>query len=126
MGAAVPLSGGGAAGPHLAQYGLGGDLPPYKWDFDPSSRLATIDMGRKMGGEGDVPLLTGSPSNTSPGPRLTSVPSGVLIQPFGHNRHGPKIGGYAPLRGAGSPSNTMLPGPTSTCLPRGTLIHPAI
>jgi len=39
----------------------------------------------------------GSPSNTMwQGPRPTSVPSGILtIQSFGHNRHGPKIGGCA-------------------------------
>ena len=49
-------------------------------------RLATIDMGRKVGVEGFcVPFRgggAGSPSNTmSPGPRSTSVPSGVLIHP---------------------------------------------
>jgi len=34
----------------------------------------------------------GTPSSTMwPGPRSTSVPSGVFIHP-GHNRHGPKIG----------------------------------
>ena len=39
----------------------------------------------------------GLPSNTmSPGPRSTSIPSGILIHPtFGHNRHGPKSGGAA-------------------------------
>ena len=47
-------------------------------------RLATISMGQKVGG-----LLcsfpwgrAGSPSNTMwPGPRPTSVPSGILIHP---------------------------------------------
>jgi len=47
-------------------------------------RLATIDIGRKVGGAA-VPLSVGearSPSNTmSPGPRPTSVPSGILIHP---------------------------------------------
>jgi len=48
-------------------------------------RLATIDMGRKLG-EGSVPLLEGggaeSPSNTMwPGPSPTSVPSFILIHP---------------------------------------------
>jgi len=49
----------------------------------------------------------GSPSNTkSPGPRPLSVPSG--IQSFGHDGHGPKIGGLCPfLEAAGSPSNIM-------------------
>ena len=53
-----------------------------KWHPDPCSRLATIDMGRKIG-EGAVLLWVGgarSPSNTmSLGPRPTSVPSGILI-----------------------------------------------
>ena len=54
--------------PHVAQCGLGRDLPPYqlgmevglgpghivplgitKWHLDASSRLATIEMGRKLG-----------------------------------------------------------------------------
>jgi len=40
----------GALGPHLTQCGL--DRGPYlraKFHLDPCSRLATIDMGRKMG-----------------------------------------------------------------------------
>jgi len=53
-----------------------------KWRLHPSTRLATIDMNRKLGA---VPLLgrgTATPSNTtSPGPRFTSVPSGILIHP---------------------------------------------
>ena len=51
---------------------------------DRSRRLVTMDMGRKLGrglrllfGEG-----AGSPSSTmSPGPRSTSIPSGILIPP---------------------------------------------
>jgi len=40
-------------------------------------RLATIDMGRKVGG---CALSVGELGNTmSPGPRLTSVPSGILF-----------------------------------------------
>jgi len=46
-------------------------------------RLATIDMGRKVGAA--VPHSVGkvgSPSNTmSPGSRPTSIPSGILIHP---------------------------------------------
>jgi len=51
------------------------------------------------------------------------------IQPFGHNRHGPKSGGsYAPFGrgGAGSPSNTMWLGPRPTSIPSGILIHPTV
>jgi len=73
----------GGLGPHVTQCQLGRGLPLTKWHLDPSSRLATIDMGRKLGaavyfwGEG-----AGSPSNTMwPGPRPTSVLSGILIPP---------------------------------------------
>jgi len=53
------------------------------------------------------------------------------IQPFGHNRHGPKIGGGQlcwPFLcgGDGSPSNTMCPGLRPISEPNGILIHPAI
>ena len=51
------------------------------------------------------------------------------MQPFGHNRHGPKIGeGSAPFLGgeAGSPSNTMWPGPSPTCIQNFILIHPTV
>ena len=49
------------------------------------------------------------------------------MQPFGRNRYGPKIGGYAPLgRGAGSPPNTMWPGPRPTCMPSFILIRPTM
>ena len=73
--------------------------------------LATIDMAENWRA---VPFLRGR------GPHLTQcgLGRGLLscqvasssIQPFGHDRHGPKIcpfwGG-----GAGSPSSTMWPGP---------------
>jgi len=54
-----------------------------KCHFDPSSRLATTYIGRKLGG-------------------------------------------YAPLEGAESPSNTMSPGPRPTALTSGNLIHPGV
>ena len=54
-----------------------------KWHLGPSSHLATIDMGLKLGGS--VPFLgrgAGSPSSTMwPGPRPTCVPSFILIHP---------------------------------------------
>ena len=74
-------------------------------------RLATIDMGRKLGGLcsfcGSCTHLTqcGLCQNLA----LYQVAS-WSIQPFGHNKHGPKIcGGSAPFlgRGAGSLSNTV-------------------
>ena len=47
-------------------------------------------------------------------------------RPFGHNRHGPKIGGCAPFGGAGSPCNTMWLGPRPTFMPSFILIHTAV
>ena len=92
--------------------------------------MATVDMGQK---EGRLLCLSGgagSPSNTvwpGRGLLLYQVTSSS-IQPFGHNGHGPKIGGCARLGevGAGFPSNTMLPGPRSTSIPCGILMHPAV
>ena len=61
-------------------------VPAYlqtKFHLDPSSRLATTDMGQKNGAS--VPLFqgsAGSPSNTMwPGPRPISMPSFILIHP---------------------------------------------
>ena len=78
-------------GPHLTQSGLGHT----QWQLDPSSRLATIDMGRKVGA---LPLFRGEL-----GPHLTQCRLGrglphyqvasLSIQPFGQYRYPPKIGG---------------------------------
>jgi len=66
--------------PHLTQC-----LRQYQ--VDPSSRLATTDMGRKLGAA--VPLLgeAGSPCNIMlPGPSPTQVQSRILsMQPFDDN-----------------------------------------
>ena len=72
----------GEMGLRLTQCGMG-RVVHTKWRLHPYSRLATIDMKRKLGA---VPLLGGeaaaTPSNTtSPGPRFTYVPSGILIHP---------------------------------------------
>jgi len=90
-GAAVLLSV-GETGPHLTQCRLSRGLPPYQMalpfgtdrpHLDPFRHLATTDMGCKLGactffGGGEA----GSPTNTMwPGPRPTSVPSGILIHP---------------------------------------------
>ena len=50
------------------------------------------------------------------------------MQPLGHNRKGPKIGGLCPFRGgeAGSPSDTKSPGLRPTSIPSGILMHPAV
>ena len=91
--------------------------------------LATTDISKKLGA---VPLW-----GDELGPHATQcglgrglppyqVASGS-IQPFGNNRHGPKIGGCAPLgEGTGSPSNTMWPGLRPTRMPSFILIRPTI
>jgi len=124
----VPIENNGlmGLGPSCVQCRLGRGLPPFKWHLDPTSRLASKDMRRKLGA---VPLSgAGSPANTMwHGSRPTSVASGILIHlyPFCHSRHGPKRGQccYAPLGGAASPSNTMWPGPRPTSVASDILIH---
>jgi len=68
-------------------------------------RLASIDMGRKLGAVSLWWRGAGSPFNTMwPGSR--PIPpyqvASWSIQPFGHNRHGPKFGRTMPLCGRGS------------------------
>jgi len=50
------------------------------------------------------------------------------IQPFGHNRHGPKMGRCRAVFGGGElgPHLTTSPGPKPTSAPSGILIHPAL
>jgi len=83
-GAAVPLSVGGKLDPHLTQYRWAEAYLHTKWHLDPSNHLATTDVDRKVG-DCCMPLsMRGSwaPSNAMwPGPRPTSVPSGILIRP---------------------------------------------
>ena len=73
-------------------------------------------MGRKFGGFPPLWRGAGYPSNTkSPGPKPTSIPSGMWIRPCSHvatTDMGRKLGAV-PLWGGGpgSPSNTMWPGP---------------
>jgi len=87
-------------------------------------------MGRNV--RGAVPLLgeAGSPSNTmSPGPRSTSLPSGILIHPviWPRQTRAENEWGYAPLaRGRGGPlSNTMWQGPRPSSIASDILIHSA-
>jgi len=87
-----------------------------KWHLDSSNRLTTIDMGGKLGA---VPFLgvrgAVSPSSTMwPGPRPTSIPSGILIHPaILRQQIWAENWAAVPLWGgvAGSPSNTIWPGP---------------
>ena len=110
---ALPLLGRGAGSPSNTM--SLGSLQAYlhtKWHLDPSSRLSRIDIGRKLGAV--PPFWKGEL-----GPHLAQCCMGRglptyqvaswSIQPFGQNRHVPKIGGSVPLLGggAGSPSTTM-------------------
>jgi len=91
------------------------------------NRLDTTDIGRKVGGcfahfRGGAAF---PPNTTSPRPRPTSVPSGILIHPavwpqqtWAENR------GLCRFGGAGSPSNTVSPWPRPTSLPSGMVIQP--
>ena len=121
----MPLSRGelGRHSGHLTQCGGAEVYLRTKWHLDPSSRLASIDMGRKVGG--CCASFYGELNS-----RLTQcgLGRGLLpyhvasssTQPFGHNRHldpsspsaatdmGQKLGAVPLWKGAGSPSNTML------------------
>ena len=81
---AVPFRGRGARSPIPIKHNVAW-AEAYlhiKWHLDPSSRLATIDMGRKVGAAVPLSGAAESPSNTMwPGPRPTSMPSGILIHP---------------------------------------------
>jgi len=72
---------------------------PTKWHHDPSSHLATTNMGRKLKA---VPLWGGELDSHLAQCRLGwGLPPYQVeswsIQPFRHNRYGPKIGGLPPL-----------------------------
>jgi len=91
--------------------------------------VATIDMSQKGGGTA-VPLSwrAGTPTK---GLTQCGLGRGLLlyqvasssIQPFGHNRHEPKMGDVPHLWGAATPSNTTSPEPTFTSVPSDMLIH---
>jgi len=92
-------------------------------------RLATIDMGRKVGAAVPLSVGAGSPSNTvSPGPRPASIPSGILIHPTVLPQHmGRKLGDCAPSLGRGLGLHlTMWHGPRPSSVPSGILIHPTV
>jgi len=135
---APPPFWGGEPGPHLAQLGLGRELPPCQVassSIQPSRRNRRGQQLRApphFGGGSTMRRGAGSPSNRmSLGLRPTSLPSGILINPaiwpqqiWAQNWGG----GSAPFwrRGAGSPSNTMWPGQRPTCMSSFMLIHPAV
>jgi len=104
-----------------------------KWHLDASCRLATIKMGRKFGGSapfwGEELGSQLAQSGLDQGPPPCQVTSGP-IQPFGYNKHRPKIGDGAPPHfwkggGAGFPSNTNSLELRPTSISSGILMHPA-
>jgi len=102
-----------------------------KCHLDPSSRLATIDIGRKLGSGAPPPFWgggMGSPPNIkSPEPRPISIPSGIFIHPaiWPQQIWAENWGLCPPFWGgeAGSLSNTVWPGPRPTCVPSFILIR---
>jgi len=96
---AVPPPFRGGSWDHLTQCGLGRGLRLYQvasWSIQPFcyNRHGPTHNWR---GVSWVPKYG---STMWPGPRTTSVPSGIWSnQPFGHNRHGSKIGGLCPFGG---------------------------
>jgi len=120
--AAVSLFRRGKLGSHLTQYGLGRDIPSYQ--VAPRS-IQPFDHNRH--GPKSVwgwCLFLGERSShltqcrLGRGPRPTSVPSGILIQPaISPQQTWAVNGGCVPLGGAGSPSNTMWPGPRPISVP---------
>ena len=95
----------------------------------------------EMGDNRHGPKRRGAAVPLSPelGPRLAQCGLGrdllpyqaasSSIQPFGHNRYGPKIGWCVRalfLGVAGSTSNTMSRRPRPTSVPSGILMHPGV
>jgi len=107
-----------------------------KWHLDPFSRLATTDMGRKLGA---CPLFSGGGEL---GPHVAQCGMGRSLPPCQNAKcrldpssclvtidMGRKWVGTLPTFGGGetgSPSNAMSLGPRPTSLPSGILIHPAV
>jgi len=92
-----------------------------------------MNMGQKFGEWGSPRFWRGGAG--SPQSRLGRglSPYQVAVaswsmQPFGHNRYGPKIGGLCPFGGggAGSPSDAICPGLSPTCMPSFVLIHSTV
>ena len=124
----APFFGGRELNPHLAQLAWMKAHLHAKCRLDPSSRLATIQLGQKLGGS--APFWgggAGSPSNTmSLGPRPTSLPCDILIH-LATTDVGQKLGALLLWgREAGLPSNTMWPGPRPTCVPSFIFIYPTV
>jgi len=118
VGGCAPFSG-GQLGPHVTQCDVGQGLILYQvaswsiWQFGHKT------WAKKVGG-----LM--SPLFGVMGPHLTQCRLGQVAfwsnQPFGQNRHGPKIWGV----GARCSSKTMWPGPRPTSTSSFILIYPIV
>ena len=125
---------GSGLGPHLTpQVAWAEAYLRAKYHLDPSSRLATINMGRKFGG-GLRPLFwgggEGSPSNTKSQRAEAYLRAKWNLDLCSHlaaTDLGRKLGAV-PLWGGGdgSPSKTLWPGPRPTCKPSFILIRQAV
>jgi len=106
-----------------------------------SELMQVICIMQRDGHDVVVPIFVGGaavPLSGGAGPHITQCGLGRglppyqlaswSIQPFGHNRHGPKIGGLlCPFfGGSGSPCNTVWHGLRPTPVPSGILIHAAV
>ena len=125
-------------GDHLATINMGQKLlgrAPFLWGQEAEPHLTQCRLGRKFFWASPPPFWGGGL-----GLHLTQCPLGWglhpyqvaswCIQPFGHNRNGPKKLGSGLclllVSGAGSPSNTMWSGPRPTCVPSFILIRPTV
>jgi len=87
------------------------------WYLDPSSHLATTDIGRKLGVKFFLVGERGCHLTMLPGPRSTSLPSGILIHPAicPHHISAESWGWLCPLFwGRWVPCDTVWPGPRPT------------
>jgi len=104
--------------------------PGPNWHLDPSSHLATIDMGQKLGW-GCALFFWGSwvPIEHKVAWAKAYLHTKWHLSPSSHLATmdiGRKLGGCAPLgEGRWDPSNIMSPGPRPACVPSGIVIHPA-
>jgi len=121
----------GELGPHLTQCGLGRGLLPYQVASSYIQPFGHNRHGPKSGWGLHVPFFSGEAGphiTQSPGPRPTSIPSGILVHPavspqrtWAEDLVGPFMG-----EGAGSPSNTMSPRLRPISVPSGILMHTAV
>ena len=119
------------AGPCLIQCGLGQALLPYQVASSSIQPFGQKDMGWKL--RGCAPSRGGAvtPSDTtSPGPRFTSIPRGILIHPAIWPQQTwakTSVGAVTFfLGGAESLPNKKSPGQRPTSIPTGILVHPAV